>query len=148
MVSTHPNCLRLQVRSISFKIINSTTKLLPAWKVLCAKHSLAENLLPRDVGTRWNSTYDMLALTLKYRKVVKDICGDMKMGLRTLELTAREWTIVKQLMQVLKVRVLPELCLKGRTLTLTFTCRLHHLRFLLSRSSKMPPTSSLEARLT
>ncbi|TFK78513.1 hypothetical protein K466DRAFT_613823 [Polyporus arcularius HHB13444] len=91
-----------KIRALSFKIIHSTTKLLPAWKTLCRMFGLEENLLPRDVKTRWNSTYDMVAAALKYRKVVEAICADKKLGLRKFELSGREWVIMKQLSQVFK----------------------------------------------
>ncbi|KAK7040039.1 hypothetical protein R3P38DRAFT_2514150, partial [Favolaschia claudopus] len=56
-----------KIRKLSFGIIHSTTILLPAWRVLCRKHKLKERLMPRDVRTRWNSTYDMLCFAVKYR---------------------------------------------------------------------------------
>ncbi|KAI0745592.1 hypothetical protein C8Q76DRAFT_598751, partial [Earliella scabrosa] len=65
-----------KIRSLAFKIINSTTKLLPAWNAACAELGMKIRLLPRDVRTRWNSTYDMLETALKYRKVVDAMCAD------------------------------------------------------------------------
>lgn len=64
---------------------------------------MPERLIPRDVSTRWNSTYDMLTVALEYRKVVDSMCADRDLGLRKYELGAREWTIARQLTDVLKV---------------------------------------------
>lgn len=60
-------------------------------------------MIPRDVSTRWNSTFDMLIAALEYRKVVDAMCADRDLGLRKFELGAREWTIARQLADVLKV---------------------------------------------
>ncbi|THV04134.1 hypothetical protein K435DRAFT_564101, partial [Dendrothele bispora CBS 962.96] len=60
----------LKLRRISFKIINSTTKLLPAWKDILVELDLAEKMLPRDVSTRWNSTYDMTSVSCDYRTAI------------------------------------------------------------------------------
>ncbi|KAF8871806.1 hypothetical protein CPB85DRAFT_1238323, partial [Mucidula mucida] len=59
-----------QVRTISFKIINSSTILLPRWKAIVAELQLDAKILPRDVSTRWNSTYDMLMIARKYKKAI------------------------------------------------------------------------------
>ncbi|KAG2040632.1 hypothetical protein BDR03DRAFT_1007830, partial [Suillus americanus] len=45
---------------LSLAIIHSTTKALPIWRSRCIKAGPKANLIPRDVVTRWNSTYDML----------------------------------------------------------------------------------------
>jgi hypothetical protein len=61
-------------------------------------------MMPRDVSTRWNSTYDMLAFAVEYRDAVDQISGDKGRGLRAYELSEKEWLIAKQLSEVLKVR--------------------------------------------
>jgi hypothetical protein len=57
--------------------------------------------MPRDVATRWNSTYDMLVFALEYRKVIDEISSDRDM--RKYELDEEEWELVQQLCDVLAV---------------------------------------------
>ncbi|KAE9392847.1 hypothetical protein BT96DRAFT_748394, partial [Gymnopus androsaceus JB14] len=59
-----------KTRKISFKIINSTTLLLPRWREQVADMEFRNRILPRDVATCWNSTYDMLAAFLEMRDPV------------------------------------------------------------------------------
>ena len=78
--------------------------------------------MPRDVSTRWNSTYDMLDFAITYRaaldKLTGDrdfvityctatdkITGDRDMNLRKFELDDDEddWKIATDLRDVLKV---------------------------------------------
>ena len=59
--------------------------------------------MPRDVTTRWNSTYDMLEFAVKYRSAIDDITGDKSANLRKYELDDDEWTITMQLQNTLKV---------------------------------------------
>lgn len=58
--------------------------------------------MPRDVATRWNSTYDMLKFALEYRCAVDKMV--MEKQLQAYELDTSEWEIVSQLTDVLKVR--------------------------------------------
>ncbi len=51
-----------QLRKLAFKIINSTTKLLPLWHTLLLQFKLPAWLIPQDVSTRWNSTFDLIFL--------------------------------------------------------------------------------------
>ena len=60
--------------------------------------------MPRDVATRWNSTYDMLEFAIKYRLAIDKITGDKLANLRKYELDDDEWSITMQLHKVLKVR--------------------------------------------
>ncbi|KAI0688814.1 hypothetical protein C8Q76DRAFT_569598, partial [Earliella scabrosa] len=65
-----------KLRKLAFKIIHSTTILLPAWKRTLVDLGLPIRLLPRDVRTRWNSTFDMLDAALKHRAAVERMCGE------------------------------------------------------------------------
>jgi hypothetical protein len=59
--------------------------------------------MPRDVRTRWNSTYDMLEFAVEHREAIDSITGNQKMKLRQYELTEEDWTIATKLRDVLKV---------------------------------------------
>lgn len=96
--------LRWQIRKLAFKIVHSTTKLLPAWREILHEKKLPDRLIPRDVRTRWNSTFDMLDVALQYKVAVNSLCAQQDSGLRAFELSSDEWTIAGQLRDVLKVR--------------------------------------------
>jgi hypothetical protein len=91
------------MRKIAYKIINSSTKLLPEWKRVLREVSLAEKLIVRDVATRWNSTYDMLNMSIEYRPGVDKMTEARENELRMYELSEEEWMIAKQLRDILKV---------------------------------------------
>ncbi|TFK82777.1 hypothetical protein K466DRAFT_499680, partial [Polyporus arcularius HHB13444] len=71
-----------KLRKFAFKVVNSMTILLPAWKMLLNEMGLPEKLIPRDVRTRWNSTYGMLDVALAYREAIDRMCGAQANGLR------------------------------------------------------------------
>jgi len=58
-------------------------------------------MMPCDVTTCWNSTYNMLVFALKYREAIDEISGDRDM--RKYELSEEEWELVQQLCDVLGV---------------------------------------------
>ncbi|KAF8582564.1 hypothetical protein K439DRAFT_1350889 [Ramaria rubella] len=102
--SVRPVCLVLvKLRKITFKIVNSPTKLLPAWHGVLHELKLAVRMMPHDVSTWWNSTYDMLVFALEYQKALKAMTGDLDLGLETYELTVQEWRIAEQLCDILQV---------------------------------------------
>ncbi|KAL1684625.1 hypothetical protein GGG16DRAFT_40711, partial [Schizophyllum commune] len=95
----------VKLRKLAYKVINSTTKLLPAWLQCLKDHNMPESNIPRDVSTRWNSTYDVLEYVEKHRKPLKAYLADDNhtFELEAFALTAQEWRCVKDLRNVLKV---------------------------------------------
>jgi hypothetical protein len=68
-------------------------------------------MIPRDVRTRWNSTYDMLDFAIEYRDALDTITGDRDMNLRQYELSKDDWKVAIQLRDVLKVSYVQFSCL-------------------------------------
>jgi hypothetical protein len=60
-------------------------------------------MIPCDVATRWNSTFDMLNFAIKYEEAINAITANRDMKMRALELDANEWVIAVQLRDTLKV---------------------------------------------
>ncbi|KAG1849786.1 hypothetical protein C8R48DRAFT_564590, partial [Suillus tomentosus] len=71
----------VKLRKLGFKIIHSTTKLLPAWNDILSELQMKPSMLPRDVSTCWNSTYDMLEYALNHRKVIDAVSQRRELGL-------------------------------------------------------------------
>jgi len=61
-------------------------------------------MMPRDVSTRWNSTYDMLEFAAEYRAALNVMTADRDMNLRKFELSKKEWGMAIELCEVLRVR--------------------------------------------
>ncbi|KZP11279.1 hypothetical protein FIBSPDRAFT_962382 [Athelia psychrophila] len=74
-----------QLRKLSYKIINSTTKLLPAWKAALDDARMAVRNMLHDVATPWNSTFDMLEFALQYQKPLRRITGQLCDVLKVLK---------------------------------------------------------------
>ena len=94
-----------KLRRLSFSIIHSTTIALPAWRRYCKELKLKPRTIPRDVVTRWNSTYYMLSFAVKYRSAIDAMTADKSLKLRKFELETEEWAIVEDLVSVLLVRI-------------------------------------------
>jgi hypothetical protein len=82
---------------------DSTTIILPQWFTSLEDLDLGQRMMPRDVTTRWNSTYDMLEFAVDYREAIDSITGNLKMKLRQYELSEEDWEIATKLRDVLKV---------------------------------------------
>ena len=95
--------MSFQLRKLSFALVNSTMILLLVWKVCLVELDCAVRIMPRDVQTRWNSTYNMLQFALGYKDAIKMITSDLANGLWKYELNDDEWLIVKELAATLKV---------------------------------------------
>jgi len=83
--------------------------------------------MPRDVSTRWNSTFDMLEFAVEYRVAIDALTGARDFGLRQYELVPAEWKIASELRHVLKVRIL---------LLQTNVCHVFHTTFRFSRTQR------------
>jgi hypothetical protein len=94
-----------KLRSLAFAIVRSTTIALPAWRRYCKELKLKSRILPRDVVTRWNSTYYMLSFAVKYRSAIDAMTADRNLKLRRFELETEEWAIAEDLVAVLLVRI-------------------------------------------
>jgi hypothetical protein len=66
---------------------------------------MAEQTMPRDVSTRWNSTFDMLSFACEYKLAINVMTAKVENKLRPYEMNEEEWGYAEQLRQVLKVRV-------------------------------------------
>ena len=60
-------------------------------------------MMPRDVSTRWNSTFDMLKFAIRYRVAIDAMTAVREYDLRKYEMGSAEWNIAKELREVLKV---------------------------------------------
>ena len=58
--------------------------------------------MPRDVSTRWNSTFDMLDFAVKYRAAIDSLTSNRELNLRKCELEDGEWEVAGNLRDTLK----------------------------------------------
>jgi hypothetical protein len=94
------------LRKVAFAIKNSTTIILPHWFSVLHDLNLAERMMPRDVSTRWNSTFDMLDFAVEHITAINAITSNRDMKMRQYELSEDDWVVARQLRDVLKVRIL------------------------------------------
>ena len=67
----------LQLRGLSLAIKNSSTIALPKWYEVLVSLSLKACIMPCDVTTRWNSTYDMLKFATEYQAALDIMTADL-----------------------------------------------------------------------
>jgi hypothetical protein len=77
-------------------------------------------MMPRDVATRWNSTFDMLNFAIDYRAAIDAITSNRDLNLRKYELEDNEWVIAVNLRDTLKVCTVLFYCA-----ILSLNCRCH-----------------------
>jgi len=59
-------------------------------------------MMPRDVSTRWNSTFDMLNFAIDYHAAIDAVTSSCDLNLRKYELADNEWAIAVNLHDTLK----------------------------------------------
>ncbi|KAG1791478.1 hypothetical protein EV424DRAFT_1265938, partial [Suillus variegatus] len=93
----------VKVPKLAYKTIHSTTIILPAWHAILKDLSEPQTLMPRDVATWWNSTFDMLDYALEHREAVDTVMQWQDLSLQKYELEDNEWEILQQLRDILKL---------------------------------------------
>ena len=93
-----------QLRALANAIKNSSTILLPQWTAKLEELGLKVRMMPRDVSTRWNSTFDMLNFAIDYRPAIDSMTSNRDLNLRKYELEDDEWAVAENLRDTLKAR--------------------------------------------
>ncbi|KDR81145.1 hypothetical protein GALMADRAFT_1122685 [Galerina marginata CBS 339.88] len=93
----------VKIRKIAFKTIHSTTLLLPAWAKCLEDLNIPYRIIPRDVQTRRNSTFDMLWFAYEHQKAIDKFTGDRKKRLAAVRTEGKRLGWVKQLCDILEV---------------------------------------------
>ena len=86
-----------KLQKLTFDLKNSPTILLPAWYKILAIHCLSPHMMPCDVSTHWNSTFNMLEFTIQYHAAINTITAACDFGLRQCELVYAEWKVAGEL---------------------------------------------------
>ncbi|KAF8265274.1 hypothetical protein EI94DRAFT_1437269, partial [Lactarius quietus] len=60
----------IKLCKMAFTLKNSMMLLLPKWYDMLATHHLPHHMMPHDVSTRWNSTFDMLKFAIEYHPTI------------------------------------------------------------------------------
>jgi protein associated with RNAse G/E len=64
---------------------------------------MKERVMPRDVATRWNSTFNMLDFAVDHKVAVNKMTSNVENDLRAYEMNSKEWGLANELREVLKV---------------------------------------------
>ena len=95
----------VEICKISFVVKNSSTLILPEWKNILGCLNLASWMIPHDVKTWWNSTYDMLEVVVQYCSVINELTANQRFALQDYEMSLEDWKIAAQLCKVLQVSI-------------------------------------------
>ena len=63
-------------------------------------------MIPCDVCTHWNATYDMLDFAYNYKEAINQITDRREMKLQDYEIELHEWDVIRQLQDILGVHPL------------------------------------------
>ena len=85
-----------KLRALANTIKNSSTIILPQWLEKLDNLSLKVRMMPWDVSTRWNSTFDMLNFALDYCVAINRITSNQDLNLHKYELEDDEWVVAER----------------------------------------------------
>lgn len=95
----------IQLRALTNAIKSSSTIILPYWLAKLEELGLRVRMMPRDVSTRWNSTFDMLKFAINYHAAIA-VTSNHEFNLRKYELADEEWAIAVNLRDTLKACII------------------------------------------
>jgi hypothetical protein len=96
-LTTHQLC------KFSYAVKKSSTILLPHWYEMLSSCSFPCRMMPCNVSTHWNLTYDMLLFALEFCLAIDSMTETCELGLWKYELNAEEWSVAGELKNVLRV---------------------------------------------
>ncbi|KIM61406.1 hypothetical protein SCLCIDRAFT_122086, partial [Scleroderma citrinum Foug A] len=110
------------IRKLSFKIVHSSTLLLPTWVATLKDLGMPVKMIPWDVLTHWNSMFDLANFVCEYEMAIESITDKTKLKVTDLALDAHEWALLRQLWDVLKIL---------KDATLYFSCSTPNLAMVI-----------------
>ncbi|KAF8274193.1 hypothetical protein EI94DRAFT_1562176 [Lactarius quietus] len=93
----------IKLRKMAFALKNSMTLLLLHWYKTLSAHSFPHHMMPHDVSTWWNLTFDMLNFMIEYHPTINTMMATQDFELQKYELVPVEWKIAGELHNVLQV---------------------------------------------
>jgi hypothetical protein len=109
-----------QLWKIALKVKNLLTIVGPAWRQICHNTKLKVWQIPCDVATRWNAMYNLLAFSVSYCITINKLTDCTLFKLKGL--SDKEWALVEELINVLKVSLTLFQIAKRRTYA--YACQL------------------------
>ncbi|KAF8154636.1 hypothetical protein B0H34DRAFT_617307, partial [Crassisporium funariophilum] len=65
-----------KLQTFANAIKSSSTILLPQWNAKLEELGLRVRMMPRNISTRWNSTFDMLNFAIDYRPAIDSMTSN------------------------------------------------------------------------
>ncbi|EKM78496.1 hypothetical protein AGABI1DRAFT_60708, partial [Agaricus bisporus var. burnettii JB137-S8] len=121
-----------KLRKVAYFIKRYPSILRSRWAQIVSEQGLPVRLMPLDVATRWNSTYDMLRFATKYKSALKVLLYEED-ELNNHQLSDTEWNLAEELCDVLKVfRETTLYASRDTTNAAAIIPAMDHIHFLLS----------------
>ncbi|KAH7667795.1 Tam3-transposase (Ac family) protein [Dioscorea alata] len=89
----------LPVREVIAYLGKSMT-LMKKWARYCKAHNMRVKKFPKDVKTRWNSTYRLLSVAFPYRSLLTNFVNDSLVGFCLYEY---QWVLIARIIDLLSV---------------------------------------------